>query len=52
MKTDEGMILEATIDELRELWWKDEYFKEMSFSTFIKKCREQGTKIIEVTNNE
>ena len=52
MKNDNKVIEEATIDELRDLWWKTKQYEKMSFFTFVSNCKEQGTKIIEVTDNE
>lgn len=46
MKTDDGVIIEATIEELRDLWLRDEYYKEISFFEFVERCKAQGTKII------
>ena len=45
MKTDDGVIIEA-IEELRDLWLRDEYYREISFFEFVERCKAQGTKII------
>ena len=41
-----GRILEATRSELYEKYWKEEYDKECSFSSFIKSLENSGTQII------
>lgn len=47
MKVDNfGRILEATRSELYEKYWKEEYDKECSFSSFIQSLEKSGTQII------
>jgi len=46
MKLDEGRILEATLQELRELYIGDEYYKLMSFDQFVDRCVQGGTTIV------
>jgi hypothetical protein len=47
MKTEDGVILEATIKELKNLYMRDEYDKIMSWKDFINTLKNQGTIILD-----
>lgn len=42
MKSIEGVILEATMQELYTKFWQEEWDNVMSFKDFVKSCKEQG----------
>ena len=53
MKVDNfGRILEATRTELYEKYWKEEYDKECSFTSFIQSLEKDGTKILDCSKSK
>lgn len=47
MKSEDGHIIEATIKELKKIYWNEEYFTIMSWEAFIDSVKKQGAKIID-----
>ena len=46
MKSEDGVIQEATIDELKKIYLHEEYFKIMSWNEFLTSVKRQGAMII------
>lgn len=46
MKTIDGKIVEATENELYEIYLKKEYDEVMDFNEFLFQCKLLGTKVI------
>ena len=52
MKSIDGVILEATLAELANKFWDEEYFKIMTWETFLDNVKRQGATIIGDIKNE
>lgn len=51
MKTKNNVIIEATMLELMEIYIDRKIFESMPFHEFVRRCRMNGTKVIENENN-
>ncbi|WP_157864618.1 hypothetical protein [Ruminococcus champanellensis] len=49
MKSNDGMIVEATKAELMRIYDNEEYWRDMTLEEFFKSVENWGTKILEDT---
>lgn len=47
MKSIDGVIIEASIKELKKIYWNEEYYTLMSWNAFLESVRNQGAIITE-----
>lgn len=48
MKSEDGVIIECTLDELKKKYIHEEYFTLMSWGAFLDSVKKQGAKIIDL----
>lgn len=48
MKSEDGVIIECTLDELKKKYIHEEYFKIMSWQTFLQTIVNQGANIVDL----